>query len=189
MKQRLILIRHSMPDIVPGVLASQWALSDQGRQRCQLLAARLVPWQPRIVVSSLETKAIETGRLVAEGLHIPFETAEGLHEHERTGTTFTSRERFQSDIAAFFREPDRLVFGDETADQASQRFHRAVISVLETHPLDTVAIATHGTVMTLFVSRAAGIEPFPFWQRLGLPAFVVLSVPEMRIVAVEEGVC
>jgi broad specificity phosphatase PhoE len=51
-----------------------------------------------------------------------------------------------------------------------------------------VAVVTHGTVMTLFVTRAAGLEAFPFWKRLGLPAFVVLSWPGFGLLDVVEGV-
>ncbi|MBN1579105.1 MAG: histidine phosphatase family protein [Anaerolineae bacterium] len=189
MKKKLLLVRHSMPDIVPGVPACKWTLSDQGRQRCTPLASRLAPWQPQIVVASPEPKASETGRLVASLLDIPFETAAGLHEHERTGTTFTTPERFQAQVAAFFQEPDKLVFGSETADQAGRRFYKAVTTVLTAHSLDAVAIVAHGTVITLFVSQVASIDPFPFWRRLGLPALVVLALPEMSLLAVEENIC
>jgi broad specificity phosphatase PhoE len=60
--------------------------------------------------------------------------------------------------------------------------------VLERHPRQSVAVVTHGTVMTLFVTRAAGLEAFPFWKRLGLPAFVVLSWPGLGLLDVVEGV-
>lgn len=195
MKRSLVLIRHSLPNIIADVPACQWALSERGRQRCRPLASRVASWQPGIVVSSLESKAIETGRLVAERLDIPFETAAGLHEHERQGATFTTSKQFQTDVAAFFQHPGERVFGNETADQARQRFCQAVTKVLTAHSLDTVAIVTHGTVMTLFVSQMTGMEPFSFWQRLGLPAFVVLGLPEadtnhpMELLTVEERVC
>ena len=181
MRRKLILVRHSLPNIVPDVPACQWTLSEPGRQRCKPLASRLAPWQPGIVAASLEPKAIETGRLVAELMDIPFETAAGLHEHEREGVEFTTRERLQADVATFFRQPGKQVFGNETADQARRRFHQAVTIVLAEHPLDSVAIVAHGTVMTLFVNQVAGVEPFRFWQRLGLPAFVVFGLPEMSL--------
>ena len=80
-------------------------------------------------------------------------------------------------------------FGDETANQAYHRFHQAVTTSLARHPHDTVAIVAHGTVMALFVAHAAGVDPFAFWQRLDLPAFVVLALPEMELLAIEEHVC
>jgi hypothetical protein len=46
----------------------------------------------------------------------------------------------------------------------------------------------HGTLISLYVARAAGVEPVPLWQRLGLPAFVVLALPARSLVAVVESV-
>jgi broad specificity phosphatase PhoE len=153
------------------------------------LATKLVAWKPDVVITSLEPKAIETGRLAAGFLGIPCETATGLHEQERTSAKFTSQERFQSDIAAFFQRPDELVFGDETANQAVQRFRHAVTTVLARHSQGNVCIVAHGTVITLFVAQATDIDPFAFWQRLGLPAYIVFSLPEMGLLTVEDCIC
>lgn len=184
----LILVRHSHPEILPTVPANQWLLSDEGRQRCRPLADRLALHRPDVIVTSLEPKAVETGQIVAHRLGKPFESADGLHEHDRSEVTFGSKERFEAKVARFFAQPEQLVFGRETADQAHQRFAQAVTSVIRTHPHKNVAVVTHGTVMTLFVSRAVGLEPFPFWKRLGLPAFAVLSLPGFDLVTVVEDV-
>jgi broad specificity phosphatase PhoE len=184
----LMLVRHSLPEIVPALPASQWSLSEAGRQRCEPLADRLAVYGPDVFVTSTEPKAVETGRIVAELLGRPWETAEGLHEHERRDVAFESQERFEAAVAGFFAEPGRLVFGSETSDRAHQRFAQAIAAVVERFPSQSVAVVTHGTVMTLFVTRAAGLEPFPFWKRLGLPAFVVLSLPELGLLSVVEDV-
>jgi broad specificity phosphatase PhoE len=49
-----------------------------------------------------------------------------------------------------------------------------------------MVILTHGTVLSLFVSRATGMEPFALWNRLGLPSFVVLRFPQLELVSVVE---
>ena len=85
-------------------------------------------------------------------------------------------------------QPQSLVFGGETANQAHQRFSRAIASAIETHHGQNVAVVSHGTVMTLFVARAAGLEPFHFWKRLDMPAFAVLSIPGFGLVTVVETV-
>jgi broad specificity phosphatase PhoE len=81
--------------------------------------------------------------------------------------------------ARVFAQPDRLIFGSETANQAAARFEQAVTDVLARRLHETVVIVAHGTVTRLFVALAAGIAPFPFWQRLGLPSFVVLPRPAL----------
>ena len=44
-------------------------------------------------------------------------------------------------------------------------------------------MVTHGTVMTLYVASVAGVQPMRFWHRLGLPSFVVLTLPDMHILS------
>jgi broad specificity phosphatase PhoE len=54
----LILVRHSLPEMVAGVDAREWRLSDEGRERCIALAKRLAPYQPARLISSDEPKAM-----------------------------------------------------------------------------------------------------------------------------------
>jgi hypothetical protein len=42
-------------------------------------------------------------------------------------------------------------------------------------------MVVHGTVITLFVAQVALIEPFEFWQQLGLPSFVVIDLLHKRL--------
>jgi len=182
-------VRHSLPEFVTGVPASQWHLSAEGRRRCEKLAERLAAYDLAAVISSEEPKAVETGQIVAERLGIPFETAPGLHEHERgIVRDLGSQEEFQAQVARFFERPGELVLGYETADLAHIRFAAAVAAVLEQYPSDNLAIVSHGTVMTLFIARANRLDLAPFWKSLGLPAFAVLSLPDLRLLEVVENV-
>jgi broad specificity phosphatase PhoE len=186
--RRLILIRHSLPEIVPGQPASQWRLSAEGRLRCKALAEQIAPYRPDVIVASAEPKAAETAELVAGALQKPWHIATGLHEHERTNVGWAGREQFEAQVAEFFRRPDALVFGSETAEQAAGRFAAAIAAVTARHPARTLAVVAHGTVICLFVARSAGVEPFALWSRLSMPSFVVLSLPEMALVTVVERV-
>jgi len=180
-RRKLILVRHSLPEMVTGVLASEWHLSAEGCRRCSVLAGRLAAYELAAVISSEEPKAIETGQIVAETLGLPFETAPGLHEHVRgVVRDLGSREGFQAQVARFFEHPDELVLGYETADEAHARFARAIASVIERRPTTNLAIVSHGTVMALFITRTAGLDPIPFWKGLGLPSIVVLSLPDLE---------
>lgn len=186
---KLILVKHSLPEIKPDVPANRWRLSDEGRARCALLSDRLALHTPDIVVASVEPKATETGQIVAARLKIPFETAKDLHEHNRSNVPFfADKKQFQASVEAFFANPQELVFGAETAAGAYARFSKAVIGAMMRHAGKNLVIATHGTVLTLFVSRVSNKKPFPFWQQLGLPSFVVLSLPELIIRDMETEV-
>jgi broad specificity phosphatase PhoE len=165
--------------------AHQWRLSEEGRFRCKLLADKIHSYSPEVVMSSIEPKAQETAQLVADQLGLSLQTVEGLHEHKRNKVKWLGKAQFELEVARFFKYPEQLVMGEETANQAYERFAAAVTSLIETYTGKNIVVAAHGTVITLFVARKVGIEPFPFWQQLGLPALVVLSLPEMTLRAVE----
>jgi len=180
----LILVKHSLPEIVPEAPASRWRLSAEGRVRCAPLARALAPYGPDRFVASAEPKARETAEIVAGLLDKPVSTAEGLHEHDRDNVPYyETAGEFEAAVAALFAAPGRLIFGRETAGEARARFTAAVEATLARYPRDNVAIVAHGTVIALFVAACAGIAPHPFWRRLGLPSFVVLSLPERRVLA------
>jgi len=174
--QRLLLIRHSAPEIVPGVPAREWRLSAEGRERCEALAERVSVYAPRVIVSSVEPKARETAELIASRLGVAVETADGLHEHERDNVGFLGRAEFEAAVGDFFARPDELVLGRETAAHALDRFSRVVEGALATHRSGAIAIVTHGTVMSLFVAARTGVDPFAFWRDLALPDFAVLDL-------------
>jgi broad specificity phosphatase PhoE len=183
----LVLVKHSLPHIILTLPAHRWHLSGEGRLRCQALAEKLAIYSPGCILSSKEPKAVETAQLVADHLGQTFQIFEGLHEHDRSNVRWMGEERFEAQIDEFFRHPDRLVVGRETTSQAQLRFSHAVTSTLKQHADENVAIIAHGTVITLFVTQAVELDTFGFWKRLGLPSFVVMSLPEMELVNVREG--
>jgi broad specificity phosphatase PhoE len=182
----LTLIRHSQSQLEPERPASQWALTAEGRRRCIGLAERLAAYAPSLIVTSRERKASETGALVAARLALPTVVADGLHEHQREHVGWLSNPAFEQAVSAFFTQPNELVFGEETANQAGARFDAAVRDVLAAHPGQNIAIVSHGTVMTLFVAQHAGMAALSFWKRLGMPAIVVLSLPNLGLLEVIE---
>jgi broad specificity phosphatase PhoE len=187
-ENKLLLIRHSMPEVRSDIPSTQWALSEGGCQRCISLSEKLRPYRPGTVVTSTERKAIETGDVIAQVLSIPVNTAAGLHEHDRKDIGLLSQENFEAMQRLFFAQPFSRIFGKETAQQALQRFSGALTGVLENYPSGTLAIVSHATVITLWVTGLIGGDPFAFWKRLGMPAYVVFSRPDMELVELVEYV-
>lgn len=177
-----ILIRHSLPEIVPELPPDRWQLSPEGRIRCQPLAQELTAYLPLNVVSSREPKAQETAELLASRLGLAYRVAENLHEHEGRHYPLLNREQFEALVFRFFASPQQLIMGSETADQAHRRFATAVAAVCGSGDEGNFAIVSHGTVISLLVARANGLDPFRFWKSLGLPSLIVLSWPQQRIV-------
>lgn len=174
---RLILIRHAAPIIVESESQRVWSLSAKGRQQAALAARALQSAQavPDKIITSQEVKAMETGQIIASTLQLPVESANDLHEHDRTGEPFHPPDVFTEKLTQFFAHPDQLVFGRESADAAYERFSDAVGRCIDSSPNSELAIVAHGTVMSLYVGRKMNIDPYAFWKSLKMASIMILS--------------
>jgi broad specificity phosphatase PhoE len=167
----LVLVKHAPPRIDPLAPGPAWPLSEEGRALCPPLAEALRPYAPGFVVASREAKAAETGLLVAKALKVPFGTATGLHEHDRrTVPYYPDRREFVARMHDMLARPTERLLGSESADEAHERFSRAVAGVLERNPAGNAVVVCHGTVIALYVARATGKDPFALWAGLKLPS-------------------
>jgi broad specificity phosphatase PhoE len=188
MPAKLILIKHSMPEIVADTPASQWSLSSEGRHRCALLADHLAPLGLDRMISSLEPKACQTAEITARRLDLPLGSFPGLHEHLRTNVPFSTQEAFENSVAELFSNPEKRVFGEESAVEASDRFRGAINQLMQAYPGEKLAVVAHGTVISLYIAGLCKIDPYPLWQRLGLPSFIVVSPFDGKIIQICESV-
>ena len=182
MTKYLILVKHSVPHIDAERPANTWKLSEEGRLRAHRLAELLESYEPEVIVSSAEPKAKQTADILAVHFQLPIQTHPDLHEHDRSHVPFLPHDAFQSSIREFFQKPGELVFGGETADQAHARFYRAVHLILNEHLDKTILIVTHGTVLSLFVSRLTGSSDLELWNQLGLPSFVAMDLRSSTLI-------
>jgi broad specificity phosphatase PhoE len=182
---KLILVKHAAPEVQPGVSSEQWHLSERGRASCAALAEALRVHQPGVVVSSEEPKAKQTAELVGQHLGLTWQTAPGLHEHDRRAVPHMRSSEFISNVELMLRKRDERVLGHESAGEALRRFRDALRDVLAQHANETVAVVSHGTVIALYVAEhTQDHTAFELWRKLGLPSFVVLSRPELKVESV-----
>lgn len=134
------------------------------------------------LVSSHETKALGTAKTLGLVLGLQSVTGTDLDEHRRGNVAWLADAEFTRTMRRFFGRPDVLVFGQETADEAAERFRRGVAAAMAARPGKRIAIVSHGTVMTLVLAAANGLEPFALWESLRLPEAVVVRHSDWRIV-------
>ena len=187
-ESRLVLIKHSVPEMQIQTESKFWHLSEEGRKRCAPLAEKLRRFNFTRIVSSNEPKAVETAELLASELSRTHIVRPDLQENDRTGLGFVGQEAYQETFRRFFAEPDMVIVGNETAEEVRARFTTAVEAVLEEFPDETLAIVSHGTVISLLVSKPTPEDRFRLWRRLGLPSYVVVSRPSLAIVEEFYGV-
>jgi broad specificity phosphatase PhoE len=184
--RKLILIKHARPQVVDHIPSHVWHLSDEGRAACGPLAEILRPHDPGVIITSDEPKAQETGQRLADALGKPIETADGLHEHDRSNVPMMPSREFLSLLALFFKQRDRLVLGRETADDAADRFKTAIETIVSKHTTGNIAVVTHGTVLALFAADHGAGDAFLLYRKMGLPSLMTFSLPDYRIVQTVE---
>lgn len=173
---RLVLIKHARPLVDPARPSHEWQLSEQGRQDARRLAERLRPHGIERVFSSDEPKAVETAAMIAGALGVPSGVADGVHEHDRSNVPHMRSGEFISHVELFFRRPDELTLGRETADQCGRRFETAIEKLTRGNAAArAIAVVTHGTVLSLYLSKLGAGKPFDLWRRMGLPSYAVVE--------------
>lgn len=181
MDKHLILVRHSTPEINHAIPSNQWNLNETGTKRAKLLARQLSSFPVDVVVSSPETKALETARIIASYHSLDLTVHNGLHEHDRTQAPFLSESDFKEAIFYLFKNPDELTYGSETATDAERRFENTVKELLVDHPNGDTLIVSHGTVMALFIAKLVNKNPFYIWREMSMPIAYVFSRPKYKL--------
>ena len=186
---KLLLVKHSISNHNPHQPAHQWGLTDEGIKRCQILASYIAPYHPRSLFVSTMPKARHTAQEVAKALdNIPIIESSLLEEHSRqSNAPYSTLETFHANIQQMFEKPDSLIFGDETANEAFDRFSRGVSTILkQTSDDENVVIIAHGTVNALFTAKHNKIDIYDLWLKLKLPSILVLDLPSFTLDTVIE---
>ncbi|NRP71989.1 hypothetical protein ILFOPFJJ_02883 [Ensifer psoraleae] len=152
-----VYLTHPQVRIDPAMAVPKWGLSDLGRDRARVTAAN--PWVRSLgrIVSSHETKAMETAAILAQAAGVPVETDEEMGENDRSATGFLPPEEFEKAADWFFAHPNESFKGWERAIDAQTRIWDAVSYILDRHdPAVPIAFVGHGGVGTLLKCRMTG---------------------------------
>ncbi len=148
-------VTHPQVRIDPATPVPQWGLNDVGRARATAMLRQ--PWVANVdrILSSDETKALDTAAIVAGAIGVPIDVRVGLRENDRSSTGFLPGDEFESVADAFFAHPDRSVRGWETAADAQRRVVAATADVLEAY--GDVLVVGHGATGTLLLCHLLGV--------------------------------
>ncbi|MDR9780093.1 histidine phosphatase family protein [Rhizobium redzepovicii] len=152
-----LYITHPQVKIDANVPVPKWGLSDVGAARARKAAESAWARQLRRIISSDETKAIETAEILAEATGVTIEIVHGMHENDRSATGFLPPAQFEEAANWFFAHPEESFKGWERAVDAQARIVEAVKTVLATHDATApIAFVGHGGVGTLLKCHLAG---------------------------------
>lgn len=149
MTQSVRYLSHPQVIIDPTKPVQSWSLNERGHARVAALAASDALLGTRHVISSAETKALETATPLAEALGCQLVIREAMHENDRGATGFLPPDEFETVADQFFAHPEESVRGWETAKTAQARIVREVRACLEAFNRGDVLFVGHGGVGTL----------------------------------------
>lgn len=152
-----VYVTHPQIVVDPAIPVPRWRLSETGSRRARLAAGSAWAARLRRIVSSDETKAVETAAILAQAAALEPEIGEHMGENDRSATGFLVPQEFEKAADWFFAHPHASFRGWERAIDAQARIVSAVGHVLADHdPALPIAFVGHGGVGTLLKCHLAG---------------------------------
>ncbi|WP_299476552.1 histidine phosphatase family protein [uncultured Roseibium sp.] len=154
-----IYLTHPEVEVDPNIPVPQWGLSTVGHARAEQATALPFTKEIGAIVSSGETKAIETARYFADKLSLEPRIREDLHENDRSATGFLPPDEFEQTADRFFADPKTSVRGWERAIDAQHRIVGGIQAVLSGIDPDLPVLFTgHGAAGTLLMCHLMGVS-------------------------------
>ena len=178
----LVFVKHAMPILNPDTPPKRWVLGDSGKADARKLGHHLKDhyWFD-MVYSSEEPKAVETATIIAEIFKVPTRTLADLNEIDRPAMPILSPEQHVEFNRPLFIRRQEKVVGEESADEALDRFEFGVNMILLSKPENALVI-THGTVISLYANKHnEDYLAFGLWQKLSCLDYVEMSLPDFKI--------
>jgi len=150
-------LTHPQVDIDPAKDIPCWSLSAEGSARVQALARSGALTGTTTVISSDETKALETATPLAEALGCTLHLKPQMHENDRSATGYLPAAEFERTADAFFGQPTISVRGWETASAAQARIVTAYRECRAQHRAGDILFVGHGAVGTLLYCHLNGL--------------------------------
>lgn len=151
-------LTHPQVQIDPSVPVPEWGLSEIGRTRAKRFASLAILESTKVIVSSAETKAIETAKIISSVINVPIEIYEKTHENDRSATGFLEPKEFESVADSFFEYPDKSIRGWERAVDVQSRIVDEAAKIFETYQEGDILMIGHGAVGTLLYCHFAALE-------------------------------
>ena len=152
----VIYLSHPQVRIDKDVAVPNWSLSELGMERA--IHASKMPWVKSIdqIISSDETKALETAQCFANALSLKYVIGEGMGENDRSSTGFLPPDQFELAADCFMNRPYESFQGWERAIDAQTRIVTSVGTALKSHAKNKhILMVGHGGIGTLLKCHLA----------------------------------
>ncbi len=177
---RLILVRHAQSAPSRDLPERDWPLSDLGRRQAEALAPALAELGVEALASSPYARAIDTLRPFADATGLPIQVDEDLRERA-LGGWLDDPAAVEDAVRRMHADLDFCLEGGETGRACVARFEQALIRVEASIPSATIAVGSHGGVLSHLLARLEADLPTEFWRPIRNPhLFIVETEPGWR---------
>lgn len=155
-------ITHPQVEIDSTKDVDKWGLNELGRSRVSKLLERInktsILNQTKLIISSGETKAIETAKPIADAIGCNLQINENMGENDRSSTGFLEPSEFEDVADQFFAYPSKSIRGWERAIDAQTRIRNEVEKYLDLDLGGDILFIGHGAVGTLLYCALSHYE-------------------------------
>jgi 2,3-bisphosphoglycerate-dependent phosphoglycerate mutase len=174
----LYLIRHARAQM-RGDAPERWPLSEEGWREASVLSRQDFWREVEYIFSSPEPKALQTAEPAARRWGIPLMTVDDLRELCRPQLI----PDYQVTIARLFADPEASIASMEPAAQAAERITRRLKELAAAHPKQTLAVVSHGLVLTLFLARLENRWPtVAEWRAVPFAGLAIVDMTTWHLI-------
>jgi 2,3-bisphosphoglycerate-dependent phosphoglycerate mutase len=170
----LVLVRHAQSAPRPDLEESEFPLSERGREQARALAPVLAELGVDALGSSPYQRAIDTLQPYADQAGLSIALDPDLRER-KLGPWLEDIEDVHETMRRMHADADYCLEGGETSRACLARFEAALGRLVAANPGKTIAVGSHGGIISHFLApRGSGLAP-EFWRSIRNPHLFVFD--------------
>ena len=181
---RVLLIRHAESQATHGLPESDWPLSPTGHVQAKALARQLETHAVEVLYSSPYCRAIDTLKPFAEAVGFKIGIDEDLRERRLTNGFHPEWKQL---IRKAWDDPRFALPGCESSLDCQARIRRCVDELARQNPRRTIAVASHGNAITLYLNSIENTFGFQGWASMRNPDIFSVDYPPSRLPVWDTG--
>lgn len=163
---RLLLIRHAESAPNANLPEPEWPLSSKGQSQARDLVEDLSTHAVTTIYSSPYLRAVDTVTPLAQALSLPIVLENDLRERKLTNSL---HDDWRQALLRSWDDFDFALPGCESSHTCQRRIRTCVTHLAEAHEGQTIALASHGNAIALFLNAIDSAFGYNEWHAMQNP--------------------
>lgn len=164
----IYLVRHAESRPSAEVRERDWPLSERGREQARALVAAMQGLGIDAIYSSPYPRAAHTVAPLAAALGKPLGIVEALRERVLTRRNL-GRDEYWPTIERYWGDRDFALPDGESNRACARRMVQAIDALAARHPGETIALASHGNALALYLGSLDPSFGYAQWRAMRNP--------------------